>query len=64
MSRCATAKKNSKKVIFSASGDFFKFESSPFFIIREYVGLLIQRLWVRIPSVVLFKIRAQKKLLL
>ena len=37
MGRCATSKKNLKKVIFSAYGNFFKFESSPFFIIREYV---------------------------
>ena len=37
MGRCATAKKILKKVIFSAYGDFFKFESSPFFIIRKYI---------------------------
>ena len=36
MGRCATAKKILKKVVFSAYSDFFKFESSPFFIIREY----------------------------
>ena len=30
MGRCATAKEILKKDIFSAYGDFFKFESSPF----------------------------------
>ena len=61
MSRCAIA--ILKKVIFSAFGDLFKFESSPFFY---YKGIR----WTSNSKVVgsnpisFFKIRAQKKLLL
>ena len=47
MGRCATAKKILKKVIFSAYSDFFKFESSPFFIIRDY-DFIIKLLWTYI----------------